>query len=666
MRRMYLQSQYRPDIDGIRAMAILSVVIYHAFPSLLPGGYTGVDIFFVISGYLITLILVQHLEAGTFSFVDFYSRRILRIFPGLLLILIASLIAAWILLLSNEFTQLSKHVASSTAFISNFIFWGESGYFDTIVAKKPLLHLWSLGIEEQFYLFWPILLLLIWKIRRYRLAILTGLLLSSFLLNLHELKANGNADFYSPLTRWWELMIGALLAARIQLKPGSFDKISGLWSQVFSTVGLILILLSVTLIQEGYAFPGWLALLPTFGTLLLIMAGKHGWVNRWILSQPLMVWIGLISYPLYLWHWPLLSFANIVEYFSPSVMIRCVLITFAVILSWITYRWIEMPLRYGSHRLQKVSALLMVMACLGILSYWQFQHIPRFISENPLNTVVTALNDWSYPRGLGINTINGHSVYTTNQKPPKYLFMGDSHLEQFGPRVVQYYQEHPNDPAAIFMTGGGCVPIPNVFEQEHPSCTTLISNFEAVLKASPTIDTIVIGASWNGYFIFNAQKSKPPANQYYYYFKEGSEKFYYLNGDGVERTIAKFSEFIRQYSRQYRVIVLLDSPDLQGFDPLYYLTLHNRVFKSRVEVSARIPLDENQLALNERLKHLAEEAGAEVIDQLPILCPEKQCINRTNEGEMIHKDANHFRPFFVIEQATYLDTIFTTPSLRTA
>ena len=216
--------KYRADIDGLRAIAVLSVVGFHAFPSWFRGGFIGVDIFFVISGYLISTIIVGGLEQSRFSFVEFYVRRIKRIFPALLLVLIASYAFGWFALLADEYKQLGKHIAGGAGFVSNFVLWNESGYFDNAADNKPLLHLWSLGIEEQFYVVWPLLLWFAWK-KRFNLLTITVLIAAvSFALNIAKVRSGAVAAFYSPQTRFWELMIGSIVAYFTLHKQNIFPK----------------------------------------------------------------------------------------------------------------------------------------------------------------------------------------------------------------------------------------------------------------------------------------------------------------------------------------------------------------------------------------------------------------------------------------------------------
>ncbi|QNF13917.1 acyltransferase [Aeromonas jandaei] len=218
--------KYRPDIDGLRAVAVLSVVAFHAFPAWMKGGFIGVDVFFVISGFLITTIIFENLDRGTFSFTEFYARRIRRIFPALALVLLMCLTIGWFLLLPEELNQLGSHIAAGAGFVSNLVLWGESGYFDNAAESKPLLHLWSLGIEEQFYIFWPFFLWLAWK-KKFNLLTLTTLVaLASLYFNLKGIKQDATAAFYSPQTRFWELLSGSILAWFVLYKKTPFQELS--------------------------------------------------------------------------------------------------------------------------------------------------------------------------------------------------------------------------------------------------------------------------------------------------------------------------------------------------------------------------------------------------------------------------------------------------------
>ncbi|HZS40776.1 MAG TPA: acyltransferase family protein [Polyangia bacterium] len=338
-------AHYRPDIDGLRAVAVLLVVAYHAFPKRVPGGFVGVDVFFVISGYLITGILLRDLAAGEFSLLSFYARRFRRIAPAL----VTMLLAVWLLgrytLLADEFEGLGQHILAGATFTSNFLLWKQAGYFDTAAELKPLLHLWSLAIEEQFYLLWPMLLAL-WYRRRLNIAFLVGGLLAL------SLGANlWRTEFYLLPTRFWELLIGCGLAWWEQHSPQTAPRFANLKVVIAAAA-----LLAVSFLYDRtQPYPGWRALVPTVAAFLFISAGPTAWINRRVLSNPLAVLIGLISYPLYLWHWPLLSIARLRADTTPSPAIRLAAVALSFVLAWLTWRFIE---RFAQTRLFQGAAPL--------------------------------------------------------------------------------------------------------------------------------------------------------------------------------------------------------------------------------------------------------------------------------------------------------------------
>ncbi len=364
--------KYRPDIDGLRAVAVLSVVAFHAFPEVLRGGFIGVDVFFVISGFLISTILYENLERGSFSFAGFYARRARRIFPALAIVLLASLGFGWLVLLPDELNQLGKHLLAGAGFVSNLVLWGEAGYFDAAADTKPLLHLWSLGIEEQFYIVWPVLLWAAWRLK-WSLPVL-GLLAAaaSFALNVASVRADPVATFYSPLTRFWELLCGALLAWHVLRRdrvPAAGGDMAGLRT-LGAWAGLLLLAAGFGALHKGVRFPGWWALVPVLGTVLVIWAGPDAWPNRRLLSLRPVVWFGLVSFPLYLWHWPILSYARIIQFDVPSVRTRIVAVLVAILLAWLTVRFVERPVRFGSRQaLAKVAVPSLAMLAIAAVGW---------------------------------------------------------------------------------------------------------------------------------------------------------------------------------------------------------------------------------------------------------------------------------------------------------
>ena len=377
---------YRPDIDGMRAIAVLAVVANHAFPGRLPGGFIGVDVFFVISGFLISTIIFENLDSGTFTFREFYSRRIRRIFPALIITLVGVLVLGWLLLISEELTQLGKHVAAGAAFLSNFVLQGEAGYFDSSSETKPLLHLWSLGIEEQFYIAWPLILWFAWKRQINLLTITLLLAIASFYLNVQGVKTDPISTFYLPHTRFWELMTGSALAwVTIYLKESKLGlrlAIDRLLNRIvfrnprepdertlrnfIAIVGSSLLIFGFLVFDKSTTYPGISALIPVLGSLLLIYAGPAAWINQKLLSNKILVWFGLISFPLYLWHWPLISFVWIIEGGVPPTVTRALAVLVAIVLAWATKVFIEQPFRFGKERIRlKVLILCLSLSMIG-------------------------------------------------------------------------------------------------------------------------------------------------------------------------------------------------------------------------------------------------------------------------------------------------------------
>ena len=333
---------YRKDIDGLRAIAVLSVIICHANPDWLPGGFTGVDVFFVISGFLITAIIQREMTDGSFRFADFYLRRIRRILPVFFVVLFVVLLAGTLLLLAKDLVFVSSSARYATFFASNLYFAGEVDYFAPATVETPLIHTWSLAVEEQYYLVWPVLLLLLLRYaRRWLVPLMLLMMLASFVLASLWAMDAGKAmwSFYSLPTRMGELLVGSLLAF-VRPPAGKAGNLAGIGA-------LLLLAASFVLLDKQSVFPGYNALWPCLGAALLIYAGMSGrcWSSR-LLSVAPMVWIGRISYSLYLWHWPVLAYARYYTQqhsLSPAWLLFCAVLT--LLLSALSWRYVEQPFR---------------------------------------------------------------------------------------------------------------------------------------------------------------------------------------------------------------------------------------------------------------------------------------------------------------------------------
>ena len=367
-----IHPKYRPDIDGLRAIAVLLVVGYHVFPEWVPGGYIGVDVFFVISGFLISTILFENLAAGRFSLGDFYGRRVRRIFPALLVVLISLLVLGWLFFIPEDYEKLGKHTFAGAAFVSNLVSLSEYSYFDDAAEFKPLLHLWSLGIEEQFYIVWPVVLWFGWRLRLSIPLLLATLILASFGLNIFKTDVDKTFAFFALRTRAWELLLGAAIGYAALSWRARNDLMAAPDKSLLSFGGLVAIALGCLSLTRHSQFPGWWALLPVAGTALILSAGPRSWINRKILGHRALVAIGLFSYPLYLWHWALLSFVFVAMDPRPSVGLRAQVVLLSFALAWLTYRFIETPLRrvrQPSRLIAVLSLLMLTVAAFGLFIY---------------------------------------------------------------------------------------------------------------------------------------------------------------------------------------------------------------------------------------------------------------------------------------------------------
>jgi peptidoglycan/LPS O-acetylase OafA/YrhL len=351
------QPGYRPDIDGLRALAVLAVVAFHAGPELLPGGFVGVDVFFVISGYLITSLILRPLRVGAFSIADFYQRRVRRLYPSLTVVLAATIAAGWLLLLPSDYVRLGEAAAAGAGFVANFYFWKTTTHYFS-GPSSTLIHLWSLGIEEQFYLVWPLLLTGALRLRR-PLIVLLGITLGSFGFSAYWSFGHPEMAFYSPIARMWELAAGSTLAyigpfgagesgSADEGRPRGVTLPMGVpWSEFatwVSAAGILMIACAFVVVTSQSVFPGFWSLLPVFGTVFVIAAGPRAWPNRVLLSHRAMVAVGLMSYPLYLWHWPAIAVTR-VRFPDLSRIARLAVLLCAVMASWATYRYVELPIR---------------------------------------------------------------------------------------------------------------------------------------------------------------------------------------------------------------------------------------------------------------------------------------------------------------------------------
>ena len=627
--------KYRADIDGLRAIAVMSVVGFHAFPSWVRGGFIGVDIFFVISGFLISSIIFDNLERNRFSFVEFYSRRINRIFPALMAVLVACLAFGWFVLFPDEYTQLGKHIAGGAVFVSNFLLSNENGYFDNPSANKPLLHLWSLGIEEQFYIIWPLLLALVWKRKRGFVAVTASIAVISFAFNIYAINKEPVAAFYSPASRFWELMLGGLLAYVVLHKPDLIER----HKDAQSIFGCLLTAIGLVFLNKDRAFPGWWALLPTLGAFLLISAGPKAWLNRHVLANKWLVFVGLISYPVYLWHWPMLSFARIVGGETPSSEIRIAAVLISIVLAWLTYRLIEKPVRFGRHGMAKVVVLCVLMTSTGYAGFNVYRHD----GSNFMNDIGKAQDLFEKPAHYthcSAGSIKLSYCLLSSEKPPTYAIFGDSHAAHLFPGIAE---QDKND-TWLLIGNYSCPPIVGIQVRPPPNlpqdCQQRSEEaLEAILRLR-SIHTVIISFT-NTYTSDIAFSAREKAAQFdsfsIQFFRPGDVATTDKSGlfyAGLEKAVTLLELSGRS------VILAIDVPELPFFPRD---CLRRSLFPGVNEPCKLATADalESQRNLRELLNKLVlAHPSVRLYDTFNLFCDKENC-NFENKDMLFYRDSDH-------------------------
>jgi peptidoglycan/LPS O-acetylase OafA/YrhL len=623
----------RRDIDGLRALAVVPVLLFH-FGLGLTGGFVGVDVFFVISGYLITSIIFREISAGRFSFVDFWARRARRIVPAVTIVVLATLAFGWLLLTPKDFAELGREVRYQSLFMSNILFMRQDGYFDSASDFKPLLHTWSLAVEEQYYIFFPLLMVLATRYMRHWRWLLLGLLVLSFGLNIWAIKHKPEAAFFLLPMRAWELLCGAMLA----VAPSPKRPLPSWLYQVISLSGFAAVALAMLGFDKTTEFPGWAALLPVLGTTAMIWANGHSgsWVGRVLSFKPLVA-IGLISYSLYLWHWPIHVYANAisVDGISDAEAIGWILLAGA--LAWLSWRFVELPFRErrvlaGRKPVLIGGLLTMVVLALVGQAVRSGDGVPQRLSGQALEYARS--QEWSAGQMdcflLGSKQSKGLDKLCRAggdpMSPPSHLVWGDSHAAALWPGVRG---EAERARRSVWLTSmSGCAPV--VSAETGKRCQDFNAlNVERV--RAQNIPDVILAARWSLYI---------------YGLEDGNKSNVLLKRQSAVQNEAYFADALKAQIALLRAagaqVWLFKEVPRQRKGTIARLSSLARVGRAAGEVGRPLTeLNARQAFINQLFASLSElDAGVHLIDPKPLLCDGGLCRAEVN-GHSLYKDEDH-------------------------
>lgn len=600
-------ANHRADVDGLRALAVLPVLLFHFHPSAMSGGFIGVDIFFVISGFVISKSILDDLANGKFTVVNFYFKRIRRIFPALTAVLLLTSLAAVLFLLPSDLVDYSQSLAATSAFVSNLYFWKSSGYFAIGAQLRPLLHTWSLAVEEQYYVVAPIAFLLIWSYGKRRwLSYLLPVLLLSFICSIAAIFVAPTANFFLLPTRAWELLCGAIVAFGGIKAPARTA-----FREAVALLGLVLIGFGLFVLDEKDAFPGWNALYPCIGTTLLIYAGGTGSVdrppvvNRFLATSPLVA-VGRISYSLYLVHWPLVSLARYATLREPTAAEVIFLFGASFILAWLLWKYIELPFRGINFRYRLrtlvggVCAMLIValIGGVGVVKQGLPARYPYF-SERHIYGVQEWGGDACFQQNASkVTPWDALACTRAHGSAGRTLVWGDSFAAQYMPGVLRDAKRIDAD--VLQYTFAGCPPILAYFSLARLGCSQFNGNVLSIIEEQK-IDTVVIAARW----------SETPS-----------------------RALARLNETVDAIrSRGVRVFVFGQSPEFIA--DVQHIDFLSKQY-AEPKASWTIAFDPR---LNSSMRSRASDAT--FVDPLSFLCNGVRCVYRTDK-EFLYADYGHF------------------------
>lgn len=635
---------YRPDLDGLRAVAILPVLFFHAGFSGFGGGFVGVDVFFVLSGFFMARIILSDLERGGFSFAEFYVRRMRRILPALFSMIVVSAAAAWFLFMPQEFKYFADSLRASALFISNVLFRRESGYFDIAAEMKPLLHTWSLSIEEQFYIIFPVALYICHRAARERiLAIVSIIALLSFTASAFEVMDKPEKAFYLLHFRVWELLIGAIVA--IAPRP----KYPVPVTQVMAAFGLAMLFASVLLYSRSTPFPGFAAAVPCVGTALVIHAHcRDGSIARF-LDNPVSIFIGRISYSLYLWHWPIIVFSRsaLGTELTTGLALAVVALSFAV--AYLSWRFVEQPARYG--RLASSGATVAGLCSAAILSAVAFGFVVNSLEGIPHrlppearklyqaiydDSPFSAADCFTDSDGDGLTPIQIRrgelcKVGAETKDGPQFLIWGDSHAAAIAPAIDRAARQMGL--SGVFVGRGSCPPLPNASFGPAWAVERCVEHNSAVMalieqRKFPYVFMV-------GYWPKYVHRAELPRQGHV--FDPRVEPSLADWSGPVRRSL---SSTIARFAQQgTKAVLVMDVPEM-GYEVPEALA-RAVVSGSTLDIAPSLEYTNKRQALARRvLEEVAKSTGSLLVDPMGAICDAVRC-HAMRAGIVLYKDEDH-------------------------
>jgi peptidoglycan/LPS O-acetylase OafA/YrhL len=634
--------RYRPDIDGLRAIAVLLVFFYHADIARLPGGFLGVDIFFVISGFLITRLILEDQRRGTFSMARFLARRVRRLFPSLALLLVVVLGLGWWRLLPGEFGQVGRNVFAAGLYSSNILLLhdgGRAGYFARGSDSNPLLHLWSLGVEEQFYIVWPIcLILLAMGVGRHRRTIV-ALMIASLLADLVLDARWPSAAFYLPITRAWEFLAGALFALPDSAAERPRERWHGRrWAREVRAILSIVAILVIAAAPIPSGVPRTIVAGVSVVASAELIANGHDLATSRLLAWPPLVGLGLVSYPLYLWHWPFLVFGRLLYGDTPGLHVAVLVLSVAAAVA--TYLLVERRARPIPARavLAPLAAAMLVLAVVGRLI--DHRVIPSRARDAPLLTA--SADDWRlYAGSTRLPGFGRLVVYAEGSRTPRrtVAFIGDSHMEHYWARVEVLRDSLRRDGTRLlFITRGGCPPLPSLGRVSRAvSCDDFFREAIAAARRERA-QTVAISGFWDKYFAPPGRTPWLPGAERAQVFRMDDRwrRAVVIGDRRGQATLAELRTALADLRADgVDVALIASSPTDPRYDP--------RVMYARDTLYADLPRGE----LTQHRSHVAPLArvavagGARIVDPFGYLCGAAACLATESSGRPIMRDNEH-------------------------